>query len=539
MRDPIVIVGAGATAVHFAATALALGRRVVMLDVGHPAPAPALPGASLNQLKSDLEDPVRYFLGEDYESLILPTDESEYYGFPPSKSYVFRKLPDYDVEAKGFEPLMSFAGGGLAQAWTAGAYPFNDGELAAFPFGWDEMAPAYGEVARRIGVNGVGNDDLSAFYPVHDGLMPPIALDAHSQQLLCEYEGKKSRISAKHGLFLGRSRSASLSQDHAGRKACSLSGRCLWGCPSQSLYTPSVTLNECRRHPSFEYFSGVRVDHFVVDGANRVTHVVGTLTDTGEEIRREVGSLVLAAGTLSSGRIFLESLVRTGVRHELKGLMDNRQVLMPFVNLKRVGERFDDRSYQYHQIAIGAPGATPFDYVHGLVTTLTTGMIHPIAQSLPLGMRAATGVFRNIHAALGLANINFRDTRRDENRLALEVGRDGRSRKLLVSYAPETGEAARIKPMIKRFRGFLRALGCIAPPNMTRMRPMGASVHYAGTVPMLADGGDFTTDRAGRCRPFENLIFADGSTFPSLPAKNLTFTLMANATRIAREALAD
>ncbi len=72
---------------------------------------------------------------------------------------------------------------------------------------------------------------------------------------------------------------------------------------------------------------------------------------------------------------------------------------------------------------------------------------------------------------------------------------------------------------------------------MTRLRPVGASVHYAGTLPMLAEGGDLTTDRAGRCRPFENLIVADGSTFPALPAKNLTFTLMANASRIAREAL--
>ena len=34
----------------------------------------------------------------------------------------------------------------------------------------------------------------------------------------------------------------------------------------------------------------------------------------------------------------------------------------------------------------------------------------------------------------------------------------------------------------------------------------------------------------------ENLYFADGSTFPDLPAKNLTFTLMANASRIAEEA---
>jgi hypothetical protein len=539
MRDPIVIVGAGASAVHFAATALALGRRVVMLDVGIPAPSPALPGASLNQLKSDLEDPVRYFLGEDYESLILPADDSEYYGFPPSKSYVFRNLAGNEVAAKGFQPLMSFAGGGLAQAWTAGAYPFNDGELAAFPFGWDEMAPAYGEVARRIGVSGVSDDDLAAFYPAHDGLMPPIALDAHSQQLLGEYQRKRARLSAKHGLVLGRSRSASLSRDHAGRKACSLSGRCLWGCPTQSLYTPSVTLNECRRHPKFEYVSGIRIDHFVTDAANRVTHVVGARTDTGEELRREVGAMVLAAGTLSSGRILLESLLRAGVRHELAGLMDNRQVLMPFVNMKRVGKQFDDRSYQYHQIAIGAPGATPFDYVHGLVTTLTTAMTHPVVQSLPVGMRAATGVFRNIHGALGLANINFRDTRRNENRVALDVGPDGRSQRLLVAYTPEASEAGRVKPMIGRFRGFLASLNCIAPPNMTRLRPMGASVHYAGTVPMLADGGDFTTDRAGRCRPFENLVIADGSTFPSLPAKNLTFTLMANATRIAREALAD
>ncbi len=539
MRDRIVIVGAGATAVHFAATALALGRQVTMLDVGHPRPAPPLPEASLNQLKSDLADPVRYFLGEDYGSMIVPSDASEYYGFPPSKSYVFKKLPGYEVEATGFEPLMSFAGGGLAQAWTGGSYPFNDGELEAFPFGWDDIAPAYGEVAHRIGISGVTDDDLAPFYPAHDGLMPPVALDAHSGQLLGEYNSKSARLNAKHGLFLGRSRAACLSRNHNGRKACSLSGRCLWGCPSQAFYTPSITLDDCLRHGNFEYVPSVRVDRFICNGANRVTKVVGERTENGEEFQREVGTLVLAAGTLASGRIFLESLLREGVRHELSGLMDNRQVLMPFVNLKRVGQPFDDRSYQYHQIAIGAPAERPFDYVHGLVTTLTTGLIHPIVQNLPLGMRAATGVFRNIHAALGLTNINFADTRRENNRLALEIGPDGRSRKLLIAYTAEAGESARIKPMVSRFRNFLMALNCVAPPNMTRLRPMGSSVHYAGTVPMLADGGDFTTDRAGRCRPFENLIFADGSTFPALPAKNLTFTLMANATRIAREALAD
>jgi choline dehydrogenase-like flavoprotein len=537
LADPIVIVGSGATAVHFAQTALEMGRRVVMLDVGHAASAHALPDASLNQLKSQLEDPAGYFLGENFESVILPDDDSEFYGFPPSKSYVFQGLKDYAVESKGFAPLMSFATGGLAQAWTGGCYPFNEGELEAFPFGWAEMAPAYGEVAARIGVSGAIQDDLSPYYPAHDGLMAPVNLDAHSEQLFRAYQRRRHKLNESHGFFMGRARIAALSHNLHGRKACSFTGRCLWGCPSGAFYTPSITLAHCRAQEGFEYIGGVRVEAFRYDDANRVTHVSLRDAESGALIEREVGALVLTAGALASSRIVLESLHRAGVRVELPGLMDNRQVLMPFVNLARVGAAFDERSYQYHQLAVGAPGAEPFDYVHGLVTTLTTGVAHPLVQSLPVGARAGVGLFRNIRAALGLLNINFPDKRRDENRLALEVDSSGRSR-LLVNYMPDASEAERVRPMIRRFRNFLLALGCVAPPNMTRMRPMGASVHYAGTLPMLAEGGDFTTDASGRCRPFENLIVADGSTFPALPAKNLTFTLMANSTRIARAALA-
>jgi len=536
--DPVVIVGAGASAVHIAATALEMGRRVVMLDVGRPRTPHALPGASLNELKQRLDDPVAYFLGDKYDALILPSHDSEYYGLPPSKSYVFETAPGQEFEARGFEPLSSFAAGGLAEAWTGGAYAFNAGETEAFPFEWSALHAAYGEVARRVGVSGVTDDALSRFFPEHDGLLPPIELDAHSDQLLRAYNDKRERLARQHNAFMGRARSASLSRDHAGRSACTRSGRCLWGCPTGAFYTPSLTLQACRQSPAFEYVANVVVEHFVCDDANRVTHVVGRHANTGEEIRREVGELVLAAGALGSSRIVLESTLRAGERVELKGLMDNRQVHMPFVNLARLGRQYDDRSYQYHQLAVGAPGERPFDYVHGLITTLTTAMIHPLVQTLPLGVRASTALFKNLHAALGLMNINFADTRRDENRLALEVGADGRSQRLLISYTPESGEAQRIDPMVKRFREFLLALGCVAPPHMTRLRPMGASVHYAGTLPMLADGGDLTTDRAGRVRPFANLIAADGATFPALPAKNLTFTLMANATRIAHEALA-
>jgi choline dehydrogenase-like flavoprotein len=46
----------------------------------------------------------------------------------------------------------------------------------------------------------------------------------------------------------------------------------------------------------------------------------------------------------------------------------------------------------------------------------------------------------------------------------------------------------------------------------------------------------FTTSKYCQSHDFDNLYIADGTTFPFLPAKNLTFTLMANAIRVADNA---
>jgi choline dehydrogenase-like flavoprotein len=65
---------------------------------------------------------------------------------------------------------------------------------------------------------------------------------------------------------------------------------------------------------------------------------------------------------------------------------------------------------------------------------------------------------------------------------------------------------------------------------------MGASVHYAGTLPMSRQAAPFTTTETCQSRDFDNLFVVDGATFPFLPAKNITFSLMANAVRVAETA---
>src|SRR4051812_27177849 len=501
LMDRVVVVGSGASGVHFALTALRKGRRVVMLDVGHARQAPVRPGESLNGLKRGLEDPAGYFLGPNFEALILPNHGKEYYGFPPSKTHVFRERKEFRYSAEGFSPLVSFAAGGLAEAWTGGCYPFNEDDLKEFPFGYDEMGPFYGEVARRIGLTGV-KDDLARFLPVHDGLTEPLALDEHSALLLDTYAARKRRLNERLNFFLGRARLAVLSRDLGDRKACTYSGRCLWGCASDSLYTPAITLRECRTWPNFEYHDGVYVDHFRFDNGGRVRTVVAS-GDDGQTREFAVGTLAMAAGTLCSAGIFLESIRRdSGEILQLRGLMDNRQILMPFVNLRMLGKRFNPDTYQYHQVAIGLRQPAAADYVHGLVTTLKTALIHPVVQNLPFDLGTSTSVFRDLHAALGLVNINFPDRRREENSVTLEA--NGNTRRLLIQYRPEADEPARLRQTRKQFQKLLWSLGCVAPSGMAHVRPMGASVHYAGVLPMTSNSKPLTCSADCRSHDFEN-----------------------------------
>ncbi len=530
-----MVVGSGPSGVHFALTLLRKGYAVTMLDVGFEGQTAVNPEDNFRDLKKNLADPVQYFLGDNFEGVLLPDDNREYYGIPPGKEYVFRSPRGFSHGSQGFEPLFSFAGGGLAQVWTGGSYPFNDAELADFPFRYAEMAPHYAEVARRIGIAGV-EDDLARFLPLHDHLLGPLDLDEHSSTLLEQYRRHREQLN-RMGFHFGRTRIATLSRDMGSRKKCSYLGRCLWGCPNEALYTPALTLRECREYPYVTYVPGMRVTHFTIGEANRVNGVVAEPVAGGATREFSVSKLALAAGALCSSKIFLDSLYKyTAEVVRLGGLMDNRQVLVPFLNLRLVGRQYNAETYQYHQLGIGIDTGVSKEYVHGLVTTLKTALMHPIIENLPCDLKTAMFLVRNLHCGLGIVNVNFHDTRRGENYVTLDVDEHTGNSRLIIRYAPAPVQATQMKGALKTLRKSLRKMGCLVAPGMSHVRPMGASAHYAGTLPMSVQKQRYTVSKQCQSHDFDNLYLVDGATFPFLPAKNITFSLMANAVRVAEEA---
>jgi hypothetical protein len=85
----ILVVGSGASGVHFTLSALRKKHDVTMLSVGRAGAAPVLPDEDFLGLKRRLDDPVGYFLGPRYQAIKVPSPdpgaEKEYYGLPPSK----------------------------------------------------------------------------------------------------------------------------------------------------------------------------------------------------------------------------------------------------------------------------------------------------------------------------------------------------------------------------------------------------------------------------------------------------------------------
>lgn len=528
----VVVVGSGATGVHFALTALERGHDVTLLDYGTDRPAPVLPGATFDGLKTELADPITYFLGAQGEGVVYPSTAASYYAHPPSKHYVFDVPRGFVMRAKEMTPRFSFARGGFAEAWTAGVYAYNRAELGEFPVDYDAMQRCYAIVSRRIGVGAV-RDDLERFVPYDDSYLEPLPLDAHSQWLWDRYHARRDRLQREVKFHLGRSRVATIARAHGDREGCAQLGRCLWGCPTNSIYTPRITLAECMRHARFTYEPGVFVRHFEYEADGRVTRIVGRRVDGGEPVEVDGDVFALAAGALTSSKIVLDSRFRrTGQVGTMGGLMDNLQIHVPFLTPRMIGTPVQTSSYQFHHLAFGVEREDPLDYVHGQITTLKSATVHPIVQSLPIDMRSAVSVFRAMRAGLAVANVNLPDRRRAQSQLTIEP-RGAGDTDLVIRYHQDPDEPARMASAVASVKRALGAMGCFVPPGMSRVLPRGTSVHYAGTMPMAATPGEFTCAPDGASHAHRNLFVVDGANLPFLPAKNHTFTLMANAVRIA------
>jgi choline dehydrogenase-like flavoprotein len=538
------VIGSGPSGANAALTLLKRGKEVVLFDVGTEEEKAPHPGRNFQEFKAAIPDPYTYFLGDDYRGVLMPSSES-IFDYPPSRN--FRIDPDRDPWLKfapsSFIPVISHNRGGLGVAWGANTLPYDDDDLRGFPINFSDLEPYYRKAAERMTISGPSEDLLSPY--LKDGYVtsPPLRLNSHDRLFL---EGfADTRRKGGDDLLVGIARMAVDNRPDSPRR-CTYDNRCLWGCGAGAIYDPRTTLEECRRYPQFRYRPASFVTRFGT-GERRVTaiHLYNTKEKKKEEAAADV--ILLAAGAISSGGIFLRTLKNdpllqkelAGGEPRTRSLLDTRVIKIPYLFSKMIGRRMPADDFQFNKLiaAIRTQQEGYPSYIHGEVLSLASLLYHPLIESLPLGSRYAARIFPFVKPALGVVTWFLPDRPNGSNgvKLTPDPGSVTGDR-LELLYQEDEGKERLRERVIETTLKTLRKIGCLVSRGRILHPPAGSGIHYAGTIPMSAEKDLRSADRNGRTYAYENLFVADGASFPSLPSKSITFSLMANAIRVAEAA---
>jgi choline dehydrogenase-like flavoprotein len=523
----VIVVGSGPSATAAAVPLVRAGHSVLMLDAGREDAtyAPLIPDSSFVEIRRHDEAQHRYLLGDDLEGVPFGRLRVGAQLTPP-RQYLAR---DTDVltplRSATFHPTESLALGGLGGGWGASSPQWDDGDLSDFPITHADLAPHYAAVAERIGLSGA-HDDLVGHFGACPTLQPPLDMDPNARLVLDRYERDRLRFQ-RDGLFMGHPRLAMLTRSLGERRATQYRELDFYADTDRSVYRPRFTVEELRRYPNFSYERPWMVHLFREPQGTGIVEVLAVESSTDEAAAFTAKRLVLAAGTLGSARIVLRSLEAYGRRVQL---VENPHIYIPFLNLSMLGAPAPARRHSLTQAGlmfVPPDGAPP---VYGELHVYRSLMLFKLAKESFLPVPQARRILRELMNAFLIAVIEHADYPTPDKWCVLQRGRPGEPDVLEVSYRMEAEAIERQHAAERQIRRQLRRLGCLP---IGRIDPgHGASIHYGGTVPMSAADRELTVTPECRLRGTRRVFLADGSVFPYLPAKPLTFSLMANADRV-------
>jgi hypothetical protein len=262
-----------------------------------------------------------------------------------------------------------------------------------------------------------------------------------------------------------------------------------------------------------------------------ITGTIGTL---------DADRVFVACGALGTTRLIAASLGLTQREFEMA---ESMQFILPFLSAHSTG---DPR---------GQPGQFTLNQFNILVQFddqyLTTSQLHcypynpAVLSALPplaaTRLRAVTGqVLGRLTVGLGY----LPSWCSPPVRVELKSAAAGRLPEMRIRDTGEDHLPIMLKAVLSRLRQAGPALDLRPVPLAVRLAGPAKSYHFGGTFPHVAPGrakpdhGLLPTDRLGRVRPWTRVHLVDGSVLPTLPSTTFTLTVMANAHRIASEAVA-
>ena len=515
-----LVVGSGPAGVSAASALLDCGRTVTLVDVG----------LGLESARQELVERVAQQTPDQWDR----RDLAPFYegANADAKGLSLKRLFGSDFPYRSASEKLgleiptgtlkpSFALGGLSNTWGAVVMPYNDTDLAGWPIREAELAPHYRSVCKFMPII-ASVDDLSANHPIYHESPQP-SLPGRQVSHILTHMSKRREALSRAGISFGHARVAMRSRD------CQKCGLCLHGCPYDLIYNSRQTIELLKQNPRFTYLPS----QVVRAVSNQDDQVLVRVEDfqTGQMRDLKAARCFLGAGVLGTARIVLESLKRFDRPVRMIDSQHNVLPLLMFRNPKGVRE---ERSHSLCQMFLEVNDSSLSR--HGIHLQLYgySDMFNEAFSKLAGGLAAKVPGLRG--QFLGRLLVALCYLHSDESghlTLRLESDGEGRPGRMVAETVPSSSAAAIVKRLSWKLFRHSSSLGLMAAAPAVHITPPGRGFHTGGSFPMSETPGEFQVDTLGQLTALPRVHLVDASDFPTIPATTITYTVMANAHRIA------
>jgi len=522
----ICIVGSGPAGVACAHALIGRGIPVTLLDAGVEMEP------DLRQVLATMSaQPPSAWSGADVERIKRPTEASD--GAIPLKAAYGSLFPyrhaakRLSLDAHGVDASPSYARGGFSNVWGATVLPYHPRDIVDWPVRFEELAPHYTAVGRLMHV-AEQNDRLASEFPLFTDGSRPLKRSRQAEALMRDLEANADALE-RDGWRFGYSRLAVMANAAGATGGCVYCGLCLYGCPYGLIYNSSATLEQLRRSDRFSYRPDVVVSR--VEESGGTVRILGESRTSGEALSFDADRVYLAAGAFNTTAILLASL---DAFDQPVAVLDSQLFLVPTLRFQGVPAVADEQLFTLSQIFFelikpSISSKTIHMQIYSYNDWYVTAMKRRIGALFPLARPWLTTLLSRLMAVQGYLPSELSPG------IKATLRRAGGGHTLVL----EAEDNARSSPVIDEIIGTLRRhrrhLRAVALTPLLERGAPGRGYHTGGSFPMRAQPSRFESDRWGRPYGFARVHVVDATVFPSIPSGPITFSVMANAHRIATE----
>lgn len=499
-----IVIGSGPAGVSAAKALLNRQVAVLMLDAG----------IQLDQNRNNTLNQLQFQWDEKlYASLKHKIDVKNQLKLSYGSNYPYQDVDKHIriIANKNIRCSPSFARGGLSTVWGAHVDQYNANDMQQWPITPTELNP---------------------YYQLISGILPTTHHFQQSEQakILLQHMQKHVAPLNEAGFSFKKPELAAYFNGTQKRNACFYCGNCQHGCPNKLIYSANDTLQELLLYDHFSYLSGIVVEK-IIETKNDITVVAHELNNTNKKISFHGRKVFLAAGVISSTQILLNTL---NLFEHSVFLKDSQHFILPCL-MKRASKGAEkEKLHTLTQLSIQIRNeAISRNSVHLQIYTYMDHYQTQLKKMLKFAYPFLKPILGHFLNRLFIIQGYFHS---DESTVCkMKLSHDQQS---IFIQQEKNGSNARHKLnklMLYLFKKH-HLLGFFPLPIMTQFSKSLSANHYGGSFPMQnSPRTTTTTDLLGRPNGMQNLHVVDATVFPTIPAQSITFTVMANAYRIATE----